>query len=430
MLYDLWQQTLRTHRDTLAVHDAAAGSRHCFSDVQKALDQLPPLKPRSLHEASIQQGAWNFILQTLRAWRDDAVLCPVDHASPPFTGTTALPAGVCHLKLTSGSTGEPRCIMFGAPQLMADAENIRISMKLDAGSPNLAVISLAHSYGFSNLVLPLLLHGHPLILVPDALPSSLRLAFDGDTRLTLPAVPAMWRAWHRSGLLHTSPISLAISAGAPLPVELERMVHDACGLKIHNFYGSSECGGIAYDDSATPRTDASFAGRAMHGVSLSCTEEGNIRVQSAAVGLGYLSPDREGAATLSDGRFIASDLVELVDGNVYLRGRISDAINIAGRKLNPSDVEAALLTHPEVRHCVVFGVPSADATRCEETIACAHVAEGVTEDQLAAWLDERLALWQMPRHYWLCSDLTPNVRGKISRSEWKVRWLGTVDGRR
>lgn len=430
MLYELWRQTLTTHRDQVAVHDVVAGLRHRFSDVQQALDQLPPLKSRSLHEVSIQQGAWHFILQTLRAWRDDAVLCPVDHASPGIVDTGILPDRVCHLKLTSGSTGEPRCIMFDAAQLRADADHIRSSMKLDASSPNLAVISLGHSYGFSNLVLPLLLQGHPLILVPDALPASLRMAFALDCRVTLPAVPAMWRAWYRSGLLHASPISLAISAGAPLPLELEQTVHAECGLKIHNFYGSSECGGIAYDDSDVPRTEASFAGHAMQGVSLTCTETGNLQVQSAAVGMGYLHPDQAGTDALSEGHFIAGDLAEITGRKVFLRGRISDTINVAGRKLNPSDVEAALLTHPNVKHCVVFGVPSADATRCEETIACAHVTEAVTEDQLAAWLGDRLALWQMPRRYWLCRDLRPDVRGKISRREWREKWFGTVDGRR
>ena len=45
--------------------------------------------------------------------------------------------------------------------------------------PNLGVISLAHSYGFSNLVLPLLLHGIPLILAPSPLPEAVRQAAGG-----------------------------------------------------------------------------------------------------------------------------------------------------------------------------------------------------------------------------------------------------------
>jgi len=42
---------------------------------------------------------------------------------------------------------------------------------------------------------------------------------------------------------------------APLPLSLECAVFEQHGLKIHNFYGTTECGGIAVDASATPRTE-------------------------------------------------------------------------------------------------------------------------------------------------------------------------------
>ena len=50
------------------------------------------------------------------------------------------------------------------------------TMGLRPDWPNLGVISLAYSYGFSNLVLPLLLHGVPLFLAPSPLPVALRCA--------------------------------------------------------------------------------------------------------------------------------------------------------------------------------------------------------------------------------------------------------------
>ena len=81
----------------------------------------------------------------------------------------------------------------------ADAENIVATMGLRADWPNLGVISLAHSYGFSNLVLPLLLHGIPLILAPAPLPEIIRRAAESRKSITLAAVPAMWRAWHEAG---------------------------------------------------------------------------------------------------------------------------------------------------------------------------------------------------------------------------------------
>jgi acyl-coenzyme A synthetase/AMP-(fatty) acid ligase len=232
----------------------------------------------------------------------------------------------------------------------------------------------------------------------------------------------MWRAWWKSGLIKEMPIALAISAGAPLPLEVEQGVYEETGIKIHNFFGSSECGGIAYDRTSVPREDAALSGTAMDGVTLTVGEGGRLVVESAAAGEGYWPANDD---TLGGGKFFTSDLVELHDGRVLMRGRVSDAINIAGRKLNPADVEAALLSCEGVRHCVVFGVASADPARCEDTIACVNAAEDLTPARLSSWLGERLQTWQLPRRYWLCPELAPNARGKISRAEWRERWLNS-----
>jgi len=423
-LYQTWLKTLHTFQNALAVK-LPDGESWSFRQLQQHLEDQPALKPRTIHHAFASEGTVPFIVETLRAWRDDAILCPLESEfnAPSLPDPAAMNASVAHLKFTSGSTGEPRCVMFVAEQLAADAENIRVSMGLDRASPNLSVISPAHSYGFSNLVLPLLLQGHPLVVAGDILPAALRNAAKGFTSLTLPAVPAMWRAWHRVNALETLPIKLAISAGAPLPVELEQEVYDSLGLKIHNFMGSSECGAIAYDDSLQPRADAAFVGRPAHGVNISINQAGCIVVQSHAVGAGYTSDNATQQDALHNGRFVTSDLAELRQEGLYLLGRASDAINLAGRKLNPSEVEAALLKHPEVKHCVVFGVPSKDAFRHEETVACIHGTCTIPQKELAGWLEKELPAWKRPRHYWFTTELKPDARGKFPRRIWKERWL-------
>src|SRR5438046_3014773 len=150
---------------------------------------------------------------------------------------------------------------------MADAENIVQTMGLRPEWPNFGVISLAHSYGFSNLITPLLLRGIPLILAPAPLPEIVRQAAALTPNLTLPAVPAMWRAWSDAQAIPGN-LRLAISAGAPLPIALEVEVFQESGIKLHNFYGSTECGGIAYDRSVLPRSDATIVGQPMENVQL------------------------------------------------------------------------------------------------------------------------------------------------------------------
>lgn len=285
---------------------------------------------------------------------------------------------------------------------------------------------MAHSYGFSSLVLPLLLHGVPLWLLDNPLPENLRGVLTTDHPLTLPAVPALWQAWHRVGLDFT-PIRLAISAGAPLPVALESAVFDRCGLKIHNFYGSSECGGIAYDRTASPREQATLAGTPMTGMTVTLDPaSGCLRIHSAAVAEGYVNTDPttpDAAESPGNGTWLSQDLARLEDhGAVHLLGRAGDHISVAGHKISPAVIEDILLRIPGVGGCVVFGVPSPNAVRVEELVACVKLEPGTELNTLKNALGD-LPSTYVPRHWWLCDALQPDVRGKVPRGRWRQQWL-------
>lgn len=414
-LYAQWLQVAAPHANTTALVDTALDQCWTFSELQARAESAPA---STSHFRQAHGRGIDFLIDTLAAWRDHSVLAPSDCPSESVPTTPVPTANVCHVKYTSGSTGTPRAVWFTAAQLAADASQIVATMGLRVDSPNLSTLSLSHSYGFSSLVLPLLLHGIPLILVPDALPGTLELALSQHTNITLPAVPAMWRAWSSAGILN-EPIRLAISAGAPLTLPLEQAVYKQCHLKIHNFYGSSECGGIAFDRTTEPRTDAAFVGTAMEGVSLAIID-GRLQVSSPAVAVGYA--DAPDDPTLQSGSFLTSDQAELLQDNaVHLRGRSGDSINVAGRKVAPQAIEEGLLKVAGVEHAVVFGIPSKNTERVDEIVAVLHLQnrahlESVTK-QLA------VPSWQRPRHWWVCQDLQPDTRGKISRTQWKERYL-------
>ena len=413
MLYERWRRIARDKRDEIALRDFAQGSRWTFGE----LAQVAESGSVAAGEIAFPSGTGpEFVLRVLRAWRAGKVTCPLESGqAPPTPGK--LPGACVHLKITSATTGVPRVIAFTAEQLAADAENIVMTMGLRPDWPNLGIISLSHSYGFSNLITPLLLHGIPLILADAPLPETVRRAASLVEAVTLAAVPAMWRVWHEAGAISPN-VRLAISAGAPLPVALEQAVFEKSRLKIHNFYGASECGGIAYDSTETPRSDTACAGSPMCGVKLSVADDGCLEVRSQAAGQTYL-PSSE--PNLADGCFHTSDLAEITGGLVYLRGRATDQINIAGRKVSPETIELALLKHARVRGCVVFGIPSVDAERTEEIVAA--VAGQVTEPELRQFAQKTLPAWQVPRRWWFVESLQTNARGKVSRAEWRARFL-------
>ena len=413
MLYQRWQRIVREQADRFALADLSANRQWTFADLDKAAGQQAG-GPAGLRFH--QGGGADFILDVLRAWRDGAVVCPLEpgQAAPSVPNPSKQ---IVHLKTTSASTGVARFVAFTAEQLAADADSIVQTMGLRPDWPNLGVISLAHSYGFSNLVLPLLLHGVPLVLVDSPLPESLRRAASMVPHTTLPAVPALWRAWHEAGAIPAN-VRLAISAGAPLPLPLETEMFQKTGVKVHNFYGATECGGIAYDGSVKPRTDAACVGAPMKNVTLSVNNDGCLDVRSAAVGQTYW-PAPE--SNLGVGCYSTSDLAEFQDGLVFLRGRASDQINVAGRKVSPETIERALLQHPRVRDCLVLGAPGGGIGRGEIIVACVVADSDATGEVLKQFLLAQLPAWQVPREWRFVDSLAPNQRGKLSRAEWRAR---------
>ena len=281
MLYPRWLETSRHFASQPAIYDG--GSVLTFADLAAALAS----RPRATGPLIARAGTPAFFIEILRAWRDGQAVIPVEKDAPdpilkrPPLEETRL------VKYTPGASGVPRGIFLNDAQIMADADQLVATMGLCPAVPNLAVISLAHSYGFSSVVLPLLLHGVPAHLVAVPFPRVVEEVFKQHPALVLPAVPSMWRAWHRSGILRGSPIRLAISAGAPLALALEHEVFADAAIKIHNFYGASECGGIAYDASDLPRENAAMLGMPVHGVEVEIDGDGRLLVRSAAVATCY-----------------------------------------------------------------------------------------------------------------------------------------------
>ncbi len=416
MLYERWLQIARSFPRKIALRDLPSSRAWTFQELEKAAEAPAGDSKAMVFPTGVTA---EFVLAVLRAWRAGQVTCPMESDQRTPEIKPGLPPEIVHLKMTSGTTATPRFVAFTASQLMADAENIVATMGLRPDWPNLGVISLAHSYGFSNLILPLLLHGIPLILAGAPLPEIVLRAAATESDITLAAVPALWRTWHEADAIPRN-VRLAISAGAPLPVSLEQSIFASRGLKVHNFYGSSECGGIAYDANSGPRTDDSCVGAPMRNVNLAVADSGCLEVRSKAVGQTYWP---EPSAALSGGIFQTNDLAEISAGLVYFRGRAGDQINVAGRKVSPESIEKVLVGHPGVRECVIFGVPSSDAQRGDTIVACVSANTSVSGEALKQFLLAQIPAWQVPREWWLVESLFASSRGKLSRAEWRKRYL-------
>jgi len=332
--------------------------------------------------------------------------------------------GTAMLKLTSGSTGLPRAARITEAQLIADGAQISTAMDIGPEETQLAVIPLSHSYGLGVIVMPLLLQGTPIILresfIPPQLPADVRQF--GARRL--PGVPFMFEHLldHPPAGGWPATLTRLVSAGARLSARTVRAFHDRYGIKVHSFYGTTETGGISYDESDDPDM-AATVGRPLPGVSLSLqpmaglpeAEGGRVHVRSPAVADGYVGPD---PGDFTDGGFLTGDYGRLAeDGRLTLAGRVSSFINVAGRKVQPDEVEAVLRGMPAIADVRVVG--AVDAQRGEQVVACLVAAPGMAPPSALAirqFCSTQLAAHKIPRTVVVVESIPLNGRGKTDRA--------------
>jgi acyl-coenzyme A synthetase/AMP-(fatty) acid ligase len=213
-----------------------------------------------------------------------------------------------------------------------------------------------------------------------------------------------------------------MSAGAPLDAATVHAFARAFGIKVHSFYGTSETGGICYDDS--PDLDAAGSvGHPLTGVTVALRSEdgaplggGRVHVASPAVASGYAgrAPTDE---DFTGGGFLTGDFGRFDGrGRLVLTGRASSFINVAGRKVQPDEVEQVLRAMPGIADARVLGV--SDAVRGQQILACVVAASAApTASAIRAHCATRLAAYKVPRTIVWLERIPLTERGKTDRAK-------------
>lgn len=427
-----WEKTVARKGDAAAILDTRGEVLRTFNDIERQAraiqSQIDAGAPGQVKAIEIgNHPDWPSLF--LACVRRQVVVLPLDESLTSDQRDAAL--SICPsrgagdwggrppvlLKLTSGTTAAPRAIRFRSEQLLADCRQICETMGITDRDLNFAVIPLSHSYGFSNLLTPLLVYGVPMVLSRDRMPRAVLDDLARTNATVFPGMPVFYQAFSEMEEVPALPqLRLCISAGAPLPLDVARKFRRKFNQPIHSFYGSSECGGICYDREAL-LLEPGFVGQPMHGLNLELLEPDaaatRMRVRSAAAGDGYFpDPDEE---KLGQGLFTPDDLLSVSGDGFRIVGRISDVINVAGKKVNPAEVEAELLRFAGVRAAVVFGRES--TLRNEEVAACVVAGERMRESDLLEHCRARLSGWQVPKRIFFVEEIPVNERGKVNRRE-------------
>ncbi len=433
-LVQAWSRTLRRCGDARAIVEAATGASATFREldvragawlVQHAPDATL-VRGRAVVFAAPNGIDW--LAMFVAFARAGAVIVPLDAAEPPAQqrrSAEALRAGfwwdggklvalnnarrfrdpaICVIKLTSGTTGAPRPLVFTDAQMLADGRQVSGSMGVHAGDLNYAVIPFGHAYGLGSLVVPLIARGIPLVSATAPLPQAIAHDFTRWRPTVWPGVPAVFRALAAADVPANAfdSLRLAISAGAPLPPDVAREFFARYRRKVQGFYGSSETGGIAFDRSGAA-TLAGGVGRPLRGVRVTLLRNGQLRVCSAAV---FTHGNRRRAG--AHGCWVPPDLAKLdARGQITLLGRRGSMVKIGGRRLNLGEVTARLRALAGVKEAWV-GVDGG-----HEPVLGAAVVSARPAGELRAALLADTAPWKVPKRWAVLPEFPLTARGKV-----------------
>ncbi len=117
----------------------------------------------------------------------------------------------------------------------------------------------------------------------------------------------------------------------------------------------------------------------------------------------------------SRGRYLYTGDLGRMDeaGNLYIVGRKSLFIKVAGNRVEPAEVESVLCSHPAVREAVVFPL---NRGQTDETVAAAVIThETLSYENLFRYCKEKLDPYKCPRKIEFVSDLPRSDHGKVVR---------------
>jgi acyl-coenzyme A synthetase/AMP-(fatty) acid ligase len=361
------------------------------------------------------------IQRLLDLFRADCVVSsagPTAHGNRPRRAPAA-PARRVAL-VTSGVNGVPKVVRRDWPTALANAAAFAGAARYTSDDGILVTTPLHHSYAFSTALLAGLMSGAALHLTPTpASPAALVTALR-DARVTvLQSVPFLYRCLLDVGIAgRPARLRTCVTAGEVCPLPLRRRWAAAVDRPLLDHYGTTEAAMVTFD----PIGGGRGVGWPLAGVSVQIRDEatgavappgssGELSVRVRGRASTYCGQPELQRRSASRGWFHTGDIGRIEpDGHVVIESRRSRRINVAGNKVDPVEVEHALLAHPAIRECAVAGRPGAAG---QEVCAYVVASEDLALASVRRFLAARLSGHKLPSHLVKLQALPKTASGKV-----------------
>lgn len=345
---------------------------------------------------------------------------------------------VADILFTTGTTGAPKGVALSYNNLSAAARNINAFIGNTCSDVELLALPVSHSFGLGRLRCSLSKGATVVMLGTFA---NVKKFFKEMARcqVTMFAmVPASWGFIKKMSGKYIGKFAdqlKYIEIGSSfMPVEDKELLMSLLpDTKICMHYGSTEASRSAFMEFHTYKDNLLSIGKASPNVEIkiftsqgtpaALGEEGEVCVKGEHVTCSYWNetPERF-ASDFYDGYFRTGDCGTMdAEGNIYLKSRIKEMINVGGKKVSPMEVEDILNTIPGIKESACIGIPDPGIVLGEVVKAFIVADDNLSDEEIMQQLRPQLEVYKLPVEIERINAIPKTGSGKIQRLSLKKK---------
>lgn len=344
------------------------------------------------------------------------------------------------LLFTSGTTGKPKGVLCRHGATIEAFRNYAIQLDLRIGENYLIVNPFFHAFGYKAGWVTALLAG--CTILPESVFDATRILqrIHKEQIHILPGPPTLYTSIISApdfDKYDISSLRVAVTGSASISPTLISDMRDKLNIElVLTAYGLTECGGLA---TMCAPSDSAAIVATTSGKPISKTElcicldgdmthaanvQGEICLRGYHVMAGYWNDIKATQTAIDrDGWLHTGDLGQLDDaGNLRITGRLKDMYICGGFNCYPAEIEAIIVTHPEISEVAIVGVPD---ERMGE-VGCAFVrgpALDFDDSHFINWCRTHMANYKVPRYVQVVQSFPMNASNKILKHELQAQFL-------
>lgn len=345
---------------------------------------------------------------------------------------------VADILFTTGTTGAPKGVALSYNNLSAAVRNINAFIGNTSSDVELLALPVSHSFGLGRLRCSLSKGATVVMLGTFA---NVKKFFKEMARcqVTMFAmVPASWGFIKKMSGKYIGKFAdqlkfIEIGSSFMSVEDKEQLMSLLPNTRICMHYGSTEASRSAFMEFHTYKDNLLSIGKASPNVEIkiftskgapaALGEEGEVCVKGEHVTCSYWNetPERF-ASDFYEGYFRTGDCGTMdAEGNVYLKSRIKEMINVGGKKVSPMEVEDILNTIPGIKESACIGIPDPGIVLGEVVKAFIVADDNLSDEDIMQQLRPQLEVYKLPIEIERINVIPKTTSGKIQRLSLKKK---------